>query len=104
MIEDGQLLNYIGGKWKRSRTSTSAEVHNPATGETMVRVPLSTPEDVNEAVEAAHQAFDGWRRTPSTARIQYLFKLKMLLEEHFDELATLTVDECGKTMNESRGE
>lgn len=104
MIEDGKLLNYIGGQWKRSRANEFLDVHNPATGETMGRVPLSTAEDVNEAVEAAHKAFVDWRRTPPTTRIQSLFKLKMLLEEHFDELAALTVDECGKTMDESRGE
>src|SRR6266446_5288861 len=91
MIENGQLLNYIGGKWQRSRTSEFLDVRNPATGEAMVRVPLTPAEEVNEAVEAAHKAFADWRRTPSTTRIQYLFKLKMLLEEHFDELAALTV-------------
>ncbi len=104
MIQDGQLLNYIGGKWKRSRASEFLDVRNPATAETMVRVPLSPAEEVNEAVQAAQAAFPDWRRTPSTERIQYLFKLKRLLDDHFDEIARLTVDECGKTMDESRGE
>ena len=104
MIENGQLLNYIGGKWQRSRASESLDVHNPATGETMVRVPLSPSDEVDEAVQAAQAAFADWRRTPPVERIQYLFKLKRLLDEHFDEIARLTVDECGKTMAESRGE
>src|SRR5947199_7685862 len=104
MIQDGQLLNYIGGKWKRSRASEFLDVRNPATAETMVRVPLSPPDEVDEAVQAAQPAFPDWRRTPPTERIQYLFKLKRLLDEHFDEIARLTVDECGKTMDESRGE
>src|SRR5258708_36193959 len=70
----------------------------------MVRVPLSSRDEVDEAVRAAQAAFGGWRRTPPVERIQYLFKLKRLLEEHFDEIARLTVDECGKTMAESRGQ
>src|SRR5436309_9976401 len=104
MIQDGQLLNYIGGKWKRSRASEFLDVRNPATGETMVRVPLSSAAEVDEAVQAAQAAFPDWRRTPPIQRVQYLFKLKRLLDEHFDEIARLTVDECGKTMDESRGE
>src|SRR5947208_13143080 len=104
MIQDGQLLNYIGGKWKRSRASEFLDVRNPATAETMVRVPLSPPDAVDEAVQAAQAAFPDWRRTPPVQRVQYLFKLKRLLDEHFDEIARLTVDECGKTMDESRGE
>src|SRR5438132_6060549 len=104
MIQDGQLLNYIGGKWKRSRASEFLDVRNPATAETMVRVPLSPPDEVDEAVQAAQAAFPDWRRTPPVQRVQYLFKLKRLLDEHFDEIARLTVNECGKTMDEARGE
>src|SRR5947199_7977292 len=104
MIQDGQLLNYIGGKWKRSRASEFLDVRNPATAETMVRVPLSPPDDVDEAVQAAQAAFPDWRRTPPVQRIQYRVKLKRLLDEHFDEIARLTVDECGKTIAESQGE
>src|SRR5579884_1115808 len=104
MIENGQLLNYFGGKWRHSRTSEFQDVRNPATGETLVRVPLSSRDDVDEVVQAAQAGFDDWRRTPSTERVQYLFKFKRLLEEHFDEIATLTTQECGKTLAESKGE
>jgi malonate-semialdehyde dehydrogenase (acetylating) / methylmalonate-semialdehyde dehydrogenase len=104
MIQDGQLLNYIGGEWRRSRGSEFLDVRNPATAETMVRVPLTPPEEVDEAARAAQAAFAEWRRTPPTERIQYLFKLKRLLDEHFDEIARLTTQECGKTLAESQGE
>ncbi len=104
MIQDGQLLNYIGGVWQRSRANDYLGVRNPATAETIVRVPLTPRDEVNEAVLAAQSAFADWRRTPSIERIQYLFKLKKLLDDHFDEIATLTVNECGKTMVESQGE
>jgi len=104
MIENGQLLNYVDGKWQRSRTTEFLDVHNPSTAETIVRVPLTSAEEVDEAAQAAQKAFEGWRRTPPTERVQYLFKLKQLLEEHFDEIARLTVEECGKTMGEAQGE
>ena len=62
MIQDGQLLNYIGGTWRRSHASDYLDVRNPATAETMVRVPLSPPEEVDEAIQAAQAAFPDWRR------------------------------------------
>ena len=104
MIENGQLLNYLGGTWRRSRADEFLDVRNPATAETLVRVPLSSRGEVDEAVQAAQAAFTDWRRTPPLERVQYLFKFKRLLEEHFDEIATLTTQECGKTLAESRGE
>jgi malonate-semialdehyde dehydrogenase (acetylating)/methylmalonate-semialdehyde dehydrogenase len=104
MIQDGQLLNYSGGEWRSSHASEFLDVRNPATAETLVRVPLTPPEEVDEAVRAAQAAFAEWRRTPPTERIQYLFKLKRLLDEHFDEIARLTTQECGKTLAESQGE
>src|SRR5690349_11234752 len=97
MIQDGQLLNYINGTWQRSRTTGFRDVRNPATGEAIVQVPLSPREEVAAAIEAAQAAFDGWRRTPPTQRIQYLFRLKDLVETNFDEIARLTTNECGKT-------
>src|SRR6478609_10609804 len=104
MIQDGQVYNYIAGEWRRSKASEFLDVRNPATAETIVRVPLSSADEVDEAARAAQAAFDDWRRTPPTDRIQYLFTLKNLLEEHFDEIARLTTQECGKTLAESQGE
>ncbi len=104
MIQDGYLLNYVDGAWQRSQATEFVEVRNPASLETIVRVPLTPRDEVGQAVEAAQAAWDGWRRTPPTDRVQYLFKLKNLLEEHADEIARLTTDECGKTLGESKAE
>jgi malonate-semialdehyde dehydrogenase (acetylating) / methylmalonate-semialdehyde dehydrogenase len=104
MIQDGQLLNYVGGEWKHSHASEYLDVRNPATAETIVRVPLTPASEVDEVVQLAQTAWTDWRRTPPTERIQYLFKLKRLLDDHFDEIARLTVDECGKTLAEAQGE
>ncbi|MCB9102313.1 MAG: CoA-acylating methylmalonate-semialdehyde dehydrogenase [Anaerolineales bacterium] len=99
-----QLLNFIGGTWTRSSTSLYLDVINPATAQAMTTVPLSPGAEVDAAVNKAAEAFVEWRRTPAGERIQYLFKLKGLMEEHRDELARIITNECGKTYNESIGE
>ncbi|MBW4646183.1 MAG: CoA-acylating methylmalonate-semialdehyde dehydrogenase [Goleter apudmare HA4340-LM2] len=98
------LPNYINGQWCTSSTTEYLEVINPATAEKLAQVPLSSASEVNQAVAAAVAAFVTWRRTPSTERVQYLFKLKNLLEEHHDDLARTITLECGKTLAESKGE
>lgn len=98
------LKNFIDGQWQKSKTHENLDVTNPATAEAIARVPLSLSQEVDHAVQAASRAFSSWRQTPVTERIQYLFKLKYLLEEHFDELSKTITLECGKTLQESRGE
>ena len=99
-----ELPNYVGGSWRRSAASEFVDVANPATAEVLARAPLSTPADVDEAVRAAAEVFPAWRRTPPGERIQYLFKLKNLLEEHVDELSRLITLENGKTFAEAKAE
>lgn len=98
------LENYIGGEWKAVPGPDHLVVANPATAETMAQVPLSAAGEVNSAAEAAVRAFPEWRRTPPGDRIQYLFKLKTLLEENIREMAKIVTNECGKTYSESIGE
>src|ERR1700737_2141607 len=99
-----ELHNYVNGAWQRSATTQFQEVKNPATAELLARTPLSTSADVDAAVQAATTAFPAWRRTPPGERIQYLFKLKNLLEEHIGEIATLITLENGKTLAEAKAE
>jgi malonate-semialdehyde dehydrogenase (acetylating)/methylmalonate-semialdehyde dehydrogenase len=79
-------------------------VVNPATAEELARVPLSPAAEVEEAAQAAARALPAWRRVPVTDRVQYLFKLKALLETEFESLARAITLECGKTLVEARGE
>jgi malonate-semialdehyde dehydrogenase (acetylating)/methylmalonate-semialdehyde dehydrogenase len=98
------MRNYVDGQWRESGASELAPVINPATGEELGRVPLSPPAEVAEAVRAAAAAYPAWRRTPAGDRVQYLFRLKALLEERFEELSRTITVECGKTLAEARGE
>ncbi len=104
MPVQGPLFNYVNGRWQPSSAAEYLEVTNPATAEPIAEVPLSRSADVDQAVQAAAEAFPGWRRTPAVDRVQYLFKLKQLLDERFEELSTLITEDCGKTLAESRGE
>lgn len=104
MTTNHRMPNYINGGWKDSTATEFADVLNPATGETLAQVPLNGEADVLEAIETAAAAFPEWRRTPPEERIQYLFKLKQLLEDNIEELAKLTTMENGKTLVESRAE
>src|SRR5262249_40419553 len=103
MVET-KIPHYIGGEWTTSKAKDWQDVVNPATAGTIARVPLAEAAEVNAAVEAAVTAFKEWRRTPAEDRIQPLFKLKMLLEEHIGELARLITQENGKTFAEAKAE
>jgi malonate-semialdehyde dehydrogenase (acetylating)/methylmalonate-semialdehyde dehydrogenase len=99
-----KIPNYIDGRWQDSTASEWQDVVNPATGETLGRVPLSDAQEVAKAIQAASAAYSGWRRTPPQDRIQPLFRLKQLLEDHLDELARIITQENGKTVTEGKAE
>ncbi|NWG16373.1 MAG: CoA-acylating methylmalonate-semialdehyde dehydrogenase [Chloroflexi bacterium] len=103
-MEPKILLNYINGQWQQSASDVYQDVVNPATGDVIARVPMSSPQEVDQAARVAATAADAWRRVPPAERIQYLFRLKNLLEEHIDALSRMITDENGKTFAEAKGE
>ena len=98
------LKNYIGGEWVESTSEKTEIVYNPATGEKLAIVPLSTKEDVEKAVQAANEAFKTWSQVPVPKRGRILFKYQQLLVENWDELARLVTIENGKSFAEAHGE
>ena len=98
------IHNYVGGGWRESSAIETLSVTNPASGEELGRVPLSTAGDVDAAVQAAKAAFPMWRSTPAPQRAQVLFRLKALLDENKEDLARLLTTEHGKVIAETRGE
>ncbi|GGN58051.1 CoA-acylating methylmalonate-semialdehyde dehydrogenase [Oceanobacillus indicireducens] len=98
------LKNYIGGKWVEANTDKSEPVYNPATGEVIAHVPISSIEDVEHAVETANEAFQEWKELAVPRRARILFKYQQLLVDNWDELARLITIENGKNFAEAQGE
>ena len=96
------LSNWIAGEAAPAETREFLPVIEPATGDTLVRVPLSTAEDLDRAVTAAALAQKGWAAQPLKDRVQVLYRLKHMAERDLDRLADVITKENGKTMDESR--
>jgi malonate-semialdehyde dehydrogenase (acetylating) / methylmalonate-semialdehyde dehydrogenase len=98
------LDNYIGGKWTPATGSDELDVTNPATGEAIARVPLSSTADLDAAVQAARAALPAWRAVSVIARARLLFALREGLEARKDELARSVTTEMGKTLADATAE
>ncbi|WP_226894749.1 CoA-acylating methylmalonate-semialdehyde dehydrogenase [Oceanobacillus oncorhynchi] len=99
-----KLKNFINGEWVESKTDKYEDVYNPATKEVLAQVPISTPEDFEDAVQAAQAAQEKWKKVSVAKRARILFKYQNLLEEHKEELAKLITQENGKSVGEALGE
>src|SRR5712691_10839891 len=94
----GDLKNYVGGAWRTPEATEWLEDTNPATGQVIARVPLSTKDDVDGAVEAALRAWDACRETPPLNRARHFFTLRDLMERHFEDLSRVVVQDMGRTI------
>lgn len=99
-----RLKNFNNGEWIGSKNGDYLPVEDPGTGEIISNVPLGSKEDVELAAEQAAKAYEKWRNVPAEKRIQYLFKMKSILENNADEIASICTKECGKTFAESKAE
>ena len=91
----------IGGERVSSASGRTYEVCNPATGEVVQSVPLGTAQDVEQAVQAAEQAFGVWAETSAEDRGVALANACELIKEHAAEIAQLLTAEQGKTLFEA---
>ncbi len=98
------IRNYVNGEWVASKSTKTLDIVNPATTEILARVPMSTKEEVDEAISLAQEAYEEWKETPPLTRARYMFTLKGLMEDHFEEASQILTKEHGKTIDESRGE
>ncbi len=98
------LRNYINGEWVVSRSTSFIDVVNPADGSLLASVPAGSGDDVSLAAEKAYQAYLSWREVPAAQRIQYLFRMKQILEKNADKISEICTKESGKTFSESKAE
>src|SRR5436853_333588 len=98
------LENYVAGRWTPSTASEALDVTNPATGDVLAQVPLSSSADLDAAVAAAREALPAWRAVSTIARARKLFELRERLVAREDELARSVTTEMGKTLVDARAE
>jgi aldehyde dehydrogenase (NAD+) len=97
--------NFIGGRWVSSSSGEWIENRNPAdTSDLIGRFPLSTSADVDKAVAAAKEAFDGWRRTPAPKRAEILFRVGEILIRDKEKYTRDMTREMGKVLKEAGGD
>lgn len=98
-------FNIIDGQLLESSDGATFESRNPALlMDILGEFPLSTKEDVNAALDAAHAAFPSWSATPAPTRGQIIGNMGRLLMNHKDDLVRLQAREIGKTLKECGGE
>jgi acyl-CoA reductase-like NAD-dependent aldehyde dehydrogenase len=91
--------NFVKGEWVESSSQKTNDNVNPANTEDVLGIVLlSTREEARRAVEAAAEAFRGWRSTPAPARGRIVARFARLLEEHKETLSALLTREEGKTI------
>ena len=94
-----ELKNMIGGKFVDPAEGEMEDVTNPANGEVIAKAPLSTKEDVDNAVKAARKAATDWENTTPGERQAMLMKLADAFEERGEEIADLESLDAGKPRN-----
>ncbi|KAB7495024.1 putative methylmalonate-semialdehyde dehydrogenase [acylating], mitochondrial [Armadillidium nasatum] len=95
---------FINGNFVESKTNKFIDVHNPATNEVITRVPQSTQDEMNAAVDAAKEAFKSWSKTSVLTRQQIMFKYQQLIKENMKKLAQCVTEEQGKTLVDAEGD
>ena len=97
--------NFVGGRWIPSGSSKTFENRNPANTDDLIGTfPDSTVQDAEQAIDAAHRAFESWRLVPAPKRAEILFKAARILSERKEEFARDMTREMGKVLDETRGD
>src|SRR5919201_1412807 len=103
-METKAFQNYIDGRWVDASSGETFESYNPATGEVIGVFPKSGQDDVDQAVEAAKEAYESWRLVPAPKRAEILFRVGQRFIDRKDELTELMVQEMGKVRAEAGGD
>ena len=99
-----KLKYHAGGQWKESKTDHYMPCYNPSTGAVIAYAPQCTSEEVEDTIQAAVKAYPQWADTPVNKRVQVLFRMKQLVDEHLEELTYLLAKEEGKKWDEAMGD
>ncbi len=103
-IELSRAKLLINGEFVDSQTQEWHDIVNPATQEVIGQVPFATRDEVNAAIAAAQNAFEGWRQTPIQARMRIMLKLQALIRAQAKSIAQVLTAEQGKTLADAEGD
>jgi betaine-aldehyde dehydrogenase len=97
MSEKTELRNFVNGAFVPARSGQTTDVVNPSTGEVYATAPLSGPEDVDVALQAANRAFEEvWRDTTPSERMGYLLRMADAVEQNAEKLVDVEAENTGK--------
>ena len=98
------VKNFINGQWQEEKAGKTAPLYNPSTGEQIGEVPLSGSATAEMAIDTAHKAYMSWKRTPISARMAYIHKLRAIMARDSETLAQCIAYDQAKHISEARGE
>lgn len=100
----GKTRYFVDNQFKDSKATSWIDLHDPATNNLVTRVPQSTDEELNAAVDSAKRAFPSWQATSLLQRQQIMFKFVALIRQNWDRLAASITLEQGKTVADAKGD
>lgn len=98
------IENLINNKRTASTSGREQPVYNPATGEAIDSLGLSSADEVNAAIDAAAAAFPAWSKLPPLKRAAIMFRFNELIGQNMDAIAKEISREHGKTHEDALGE
>ena len=103
-MADRVVRNFINGEYAEARSGQTAALIDPSTGEVFAEAPVSGEADVDAAMQAAAQAFDGWRDATPSQRSRALLKLADAVEARADDIIEAESQNTGKPLGLTRSE
>ena len=99
-----RIGHYIKNTIITDQANRTSPVFNPAIGKQIAEVELASKSQVEQAISAAADAFEGWSKTPPVIRARTLFNFKELIEKNRDQLARIITTQHGKVLSDAQGE
>src|SRR5579864_1428108 len=103
-MADRTLQNFVNGKYTDASEGRTSDVVDPSTGEVYAHAPISGRQDVDAAMRAAANAFEGWRDATPSERSLALFRIADAIEARADELVEVETRNTGKPVALTRSE
>jgi len=99
-----RISHWIGGKPVAGTSGRNGPVYNPAKGQQAAEVDFASVEEVDQAVQAAKEAFPAWRAMSLSRRTELFFRIRELVHVHREDIAKLLTAEHGKVLSDAMGE